>query len=232
MRKGLTMMEIVIVISIIVLLLGAGLALLNPQTQIHKAWDGKRKSDLSILSKAIEDRYNDKGCYPKPSEICYDAGIGTLCHICGSKSSSPSFKPYLDPLPCDPESSARDYLYEVDNTSCPTQYHVYTKLSNSADFSIAQLGCQTGCGPSSINCNYNYAVQSTNTGVEHCINPTPTGQYVGNCSTYNPLYFVSNGVCNVCGTYDQCKASRPTYDYYVDPGGGGIPGCTQLCYKN
>ncbi|MCL4363989.1 hypothetical protein M1328_01995 [Patescibacteria group bacterium] len=236
-KSGFTLMEIVIILGIIALIIGTGIALLNPQSQIYKAWDGKRKNDLATLNKVLEDFYNDKGCYPQPSQICYDAGSGSTCHICGSKATSPDFKPYLNVLPCDPQSPSMDILYEVNNNSCPTQYNLYTKLSNTADFSIAELGCQGGCGPYG-NCNYNYGAQSPNTGIEHCTitptmaPPTPTPLYVGLCSTYNPLYYISNGICNVCGSYDQCKVMVPNYDYYVDPGGHGSPGCTQLCYKN
>jgi Tfp pilus assembly protein PilE len=126
-------MELLIIVALIAVLCIAALALLNPWKQIQKSNDARRKADLSALQKAIEEWYNDKGCYPKPSDICYHPPLPTpfftsscgpppqnktfqsnICFICGSEATSPSFAPYLSKLPCDPEHPKKDYVYEVE----------------------------------------------------------------------------------------------------------------------
>lgn len=133
--------------------------------QIDKARDAQRKDHLNRLKISFEDFYNDKKCYPKPSEVCYNDTGGTTCNICGKESISPSFSPYLSHLPCDPSQPAKIYLYQVDSISCPKWYRVYAVLANTSDPVIAEIGCQNGCGPTDDK-NYNYGVTSPNTGLE------------------------------------------------------------------
>lgn len=237
-KHSFTLMEIMIVVTLLIIIAIVGLVTLNPFTQINKANDAKRKSELTILKKVLEDWYNDKGCYPKVNQICYDSGtynpvnLTTSCHICGSKPGSPSLSPYLNSVPCDPQqTNERQYLYEINDVNCPTLYKIYGKLSNSADSVITELGCQTACGPYG-NCNYNYGVTSSNTGLIQCTafaTPTPGGGSGGNCSTYGTLYYMAGTGCTVCNSYANCQAIAPGQTYYIDAGGGGDPGCTQTC---
>lgn len=165
-------MEILIVVSLLVLLAIALLYLLDPFTQIKKSQDSKRKTELSSLNKVLEDWYNDKNCYPKVEEICYDtADSNNSCHICGTESSSPTFSPYLSRLPCDPIHPTKKYLYQTDGSSCPGWYIVYTLLANNKDSAISEVGCQNGCGPTG-NVNYNYFISSANVILEGGIGPT------------------------------------------------------------
>lgn len=168
--KGFTILELTIVIAIIGLIAVALFILLNPFKQIQKSQDSKRKHELSQINKVLEDYYNDKQCYPRPQDICYKNNPPdnpeNPCYICGNDVQSPDFSPYLSRLPCDPQHPAVKYLYEVDQTTCPTWYRIYAKLSNTADPVIVQLGCQGyGCGSSSSSptYGYNYGVTSPNT---------------------------------------------------------------------
>jgi len=133
MKKGFTLMEILIVVALIVALATALLITLNPLAQINKGQDSKRKHELTQLNKVFEDFYNDKQCYPKPDEVCYKDKTSTVCPICGNDAGSPDFNPYLPQLPCDPRHSQKKYLYQIDDTTCPTYYRIYTTLSNTAD---------------------------------------------------------------------------------------------------
>jgi len=171
-EPGFTLMEILIVVSLLVLLAAAFLLLINPFSQINKSQDSKRKSELSSFNKVLEDWYNDKNCYPKVEEVCYDsADSNNSCHICGTESTSPSFSPYLSKLPCDPLHPSKRYLYQTDGSSCPGWYIAYTNLSNDKDLAITEIGCQNGCGPIG-NLNYNYFVSSSNIILEGGIGPT------------------------------------------------------------
>ena len=191
--RGFTLMEFLIVIALIALLATALLILFNPKKQIEKAWDAKRKNQLSELKKVLEDWYNDKNCYPKTSEICFDSPTANnTCHICGNQSTSPSFSPYLSSLPCDPQSPKKDYLYQVDNLTCPNWYRVYADLSLSDylnnDPATEEVGCYNqSCGPSP-NYNYDYGISSPNIDLERSVNFS---------------YCATTG-CNICGSYQDC----------------------------
>ena len=208
-NKGFTLLEVLIVIALITIIAVIALVVLNITSQVDKARDGRRKNELAALQTALEDYYNDHGCYPQASEICYDdpvdikkgefgtqPTIGQKCHICGSESTSPSFAPYLDKLPCDPQHPTKDYLYTyacVEWGACPppciSGYQVYSDLSMDNDADINTLGCQAGgCGPRP-NYGYDYGISSSNTTLSHST--------VYNC--VSPDY-----KCNVCGTYEAC----------------------------
>lgn len=214
-EAGFSLLEILIVVTLLVIIAIALLVTLNPMTQINKGQDSKRKQELTQLSKALEDWYNDKNCYPSPSQICYNATGSTTCNICGNQSTSPSFSPYLSRLPCDPRQPLKKYLYQVDSNNCPSWYRIYTMLSNQSDSVVVSVGCSNGCGPSP-NFNYNYGVSSPNIGLEENTNF---------CSLATAIYV--NPFCNICGTYSQCKISYPNEIYYTDPGG-----CLIACIKD
>ena len=195
-RSSFTLLELTIVIALLALLAAATLWLLNPWQQIAKAQDARRKHDLDTLRKVLEDYYNDHSCYPRPDQICYQKPVPTpagfsnictgvggyqisrwqTCYICGTESSSPSLTPYLSQLPCDPQHATKEYLYQVDSTTCtgycptinctnmcPKSYIIYSSLNNTSDPIISQLGCNGvgGCGTNSDH-NYQYAVSSPN----------------------------------------------------------------------
>jgi four helix bundle suffix protein len=184
LNRGFTLMELLITVAFLALIAVAVFVLLNPSKQIKKTWDSKRKNELGQLRKVLEDWYNDKNCYPKPSEICYDPSNTPLsdgtytCHICGNQPGSPNFSPYLSKLPCDPQSPAKQYLYQVDNLTCPTFYRIYTQLSPISESGITNdpdskaVGCFPFCGPINQTTSNNYAVTSPNTKPESDINTT------------------------------------------------------------
>ncbi len=216
MKKSFTLMEIMIVVTLIVIVATALLVGLKPLTQIYKGQDSRRKSELAALQKVLEDFYNDKQCYPKPNEVCYNDTGGTTCNICGRHALSPQFSPYLSHLPCDPRSPQKNYTYQVDpTTTCPTHYRIYTTLSNQSDPIIAQK-CQYGCGPAP-DFSYNYGVSSPNTSLEANLNL---------CTDATTLHFLNDAHnCNTCGgaangeppnPYEHCQVIVPGETYYTD----------------
>lgn len=194
-KDGFTLMEILIVVAIVMILAVVTLFILNPRKQIDKTSDTKRKAELSSLKKVLEDWYNDKNCYPIDTQICYDHfDSERTCHVCGTNSDSPSFNPYLSKLPCDPRSPTKDYLYQVDNVSCPTWFRVYTNLSYEEDPDINMAGCTSGCG-SAPTYSYNYGVTSPNISLEKP--PTCPGD----------LWCWQTGLlCKHCGALGECTS--------------------------
>ena len=240
-RRSFTIVEILIVISIIALLAVISIAVFNPFAQIEKSLDTRRKTDLELLNKAFEDYYNDKGCYPKPEEVCYDSNNlinicpktgswsninvnSQVCHICGNESAPPSYSvlsPYIPKLPCDPEHSRKQYLYEIQansaikcnqtsdaaKSSCPQWYGIYSIFSNKKDKNSGDLNCTYGgCG---IGYDSDLRIEMRPSGT---INPYPLGYDFGVASPNRKVqttdrYACSDSAnnCNYCGSsYDQC----------------------------
>ena len=196
---GFTLMELLIIVALIAIVATAFLVLLNPMQQINKARDSQKKSDLDLLKKTFEDYYNDKSCYPRINEVCYNAKPvyasteAITCNICGNKTAPPNFanfSPYLPHLPCDSQSPIKDYLYQVDEIACPKWYRIYSELYNKDDSAINDLTCDgESCGPKP-NFGYNFGVSSPNTDLER--------SNAFNC-------FDQSGACNSCGTISTCE---------------------------
>ncbi|PIV38244.1 hypothetical protein COS31_00450, partial [Candidatus Roizmanbacteria bacterium CG02_land_8_20_14_3_00_36_15] len=243
---GFTLMELLIVIGLIALIAVVTLVFFNPIVQINKAYDAKRKHDLSELQKAFEDYYNDKGCYPKVDEVCYDADtnlvniysyfgswtnkkvISQVCHICGNEADPPqfsSFSPYLSQLPCDPQHSKKQYLYNVEakpgligpktpaeaKNDCPQWYNLYANLSNADDLQSKELGCVKGaCGIRYDEDAVTFLIPSGT------INPYPLGYEYGVASPNRKVAVTdryacySGNECNYCyETYERCIQENP-----------------------
>ncbi len=219
-KKGFTLLELTIVLALIAILAAILIILLNPWQQIGKGNDAKRKHDLDVLKKVLEDYYNDKGCYPLATQLCYDIPPGPVevkkgfgagayldsytCHICADKDPNrPNFSPYLSVLPCDPEHPRKQYLYQVDATNgvCPKWYKTYDNLSLEDDADSTALGCKGSACGIAPNYGYNYGISSSNTSLDtsnkfNCI--SDSDPVIARCKN-----------CGYGGTYNGCM---------IDPG--------------
>lgn len=208
MTKGLTLIELLIVIALlgVLSLLTIGMVL---NTQLIKGRDAKRKVDLQTYSMNFEEYYDTAGCYPSTLPPCRNA------LLFGSEI-------YIQNSPCDPRSQSQ-YSYINDASYCPNWYAIYTNLENENDVRIEEAGCVTGCGP---DCAYNYGVSSPNKTLDRCtpsVTPSPTPiQYVcgpgggqtGICEAYNdpalsecPKVYPNDPTCNnECSEHEnRCK---------------------------
>lgn len=141
-RPGFTLIEIIIAFAILAILMIMGFG--SWRTQIDKARDADRKSDLQRLKTAFEDYFNDHECYPP---------LGTL-------SASDGLKPYLDKIPRDPITKQP---YQHQFIDCRS-YRILTHLDNETDPIINSLGCNPNCGYGS---NLNYGITSSNLNVSN-----------------------------------------------------------------
>ena len=141
-NRGITLIELLIVVMFIGLMAILFLSAFNPLGSLGKARDARRKADLQKLKTKLEDYNNDHKKYPDSLN-------------CGE-----SLLPYLSTIPCDP-ATGQSYAYYTNGDT----YQIYTKLENSSDISIAQVGCDQGCGPG---CAYNYGISSPNSGLQSC----------------------------------------------------------------
>ncbi|NTU46040.1 prepilin-type N-terminal cleavage/methylation domain-containing protein [Candidatus Roizmanbacteria bacterium] len=207
--QGMTLVEILIVIAMLVVIAVASLAILNPLGQLNKARDGERKADLSKLNKMLEEWYNDKQYYPDPSDLCYDTPVLYMntqsCHICGRESTSPPSLSSYGNIPCDPAHPDHKYLYVVSRTT-NNWYKIYSVLTNHQDQQSVQLGCAfKGCGipdsellsNSEVPFGYDLGISSPNIDLDRAARY----QCVG-----------GDGKCNDCGTYNMCITNHYCHD--------------------
>lgn len=194
-RFGFTLIELLVIVAILGILLIITISTLASKRT--KADDAKIKSDLSRLSIAFEEYYNDHNCYPPP-EFFDDV----------SDCNSSNLSPYLSSLPCD-RRTGLPYILEKDDTGC-NWYKLYATLQNANDPASVALHSEAGSPLG------NYGVSSTNVTISvlpptptpasspvslpspsEVATPTPTPapsvinnyfycQSVGNCTSYDP----------------------------------------------
>lgn len=160
-NKGFTLIELVVSMAIIAILAAAGLSSFT--TSQIKGRDGRRKSDLNQLSRALELYYNDYGQYPAGTNGLI-MSCGGLCitecnwgagPFCSSRNTETI---YMQQLPKDPSSTSRQYYYY----SSGTTYALYSWLENNNDAAIitpaVAADCDAGAG---TGCSY--GISSSNT---------------------------------------------------------------------
>ena len=144
---GLSLTELLIAVTILMILFVMVLYGFKPSTQLSKARDSRKKADLVKIKNLLEDYYNDHNCYPEQLQNLV-------------------LEDYIDRIPS--SLSESDYEYVSDCQS----YRVYAILEYEEDSDIAEVGCSEGCGPGGGtpggNCDYNFGVSSTNVGLESC----------------------------------------------------------------
>jgi prepilin-type N-terminal cleavage/methylation domain-containing protein len=128
LKKGFTLLEMVITVAIILVLVLLLLLVLNPQGSINRAYDSHRKQDLKNLSIAFESYYSDYACYPVQDQI--------------NNCQSDDLDPYIKEIPCDPSTNV-PYELLGDDEICSIDFILYTQLkkSNDDDESIDSFGC-------------------------------------------------------------------------------------------
>ena len=140
---GFTLIELLIVIAIIGILAAGILTVLNPLTQLQKARDAGRKSDLSQIQRALEIYYNDNNSYP--AALTFGA----------------PWTPYMVNVPQDP-SADRTYAYALIDANT---YRMYVSLERGGNdpqaCTVIPCGNSTGLSCGSEDCNY--GATSTNT---------------------------------------------------------------------
>jgi type II secretion system protein G len=122
-KKGFTLIEMLVVIGIIAVL--AGLIMPSLGTSQMKARDAKRKSDLKQIQKALEIYRQDQDPVAFPAD-------GSFLNLSTSWASGATV--YMSTVPSDPDSTSAtrvNYSYVVDNTTLT--YLLCTCLENTID---------------------------------------------------------------------------------------------------
>src|SRR5258706_11474557 len=138
LREGFTLLELIVITGIIGILAAGLLAILNPFSQIQKAQDGRRKSDLSQVQKALEAYYQDHQAYPS----------NTASFQINGATWGSSWAPYMTVVPKDP-SSSKKYVYSSNGQS----YFLYASLDRGVkDPQACSNGTNCGNVPSGASC--------------------------------------------------------------------------------
>lgn len=134
-NSGFTLIELMIVISIIAVLTGVVGG--NYLTSRLRARDAERKSSMEQIGKALEIYYNDYGKYPgsddgriTPHESVGSDQFGNPVNW-GQTFIDNNNTVYMKQLPSDVQRPARQYYYEVDSTNL--KYRLYGRLENVND---------------------------------------------------------------------------------------------------
>lgn len=130
--NGFTLMELLVVITILGLLTTIGVASYRNLTVNSR--DAKRLTDLRILQSALEEYHSDQLHYPPEFDF-----TGPLV-----SPGTANIKTYLKTPPQDPNTNTTTpYLYEAQGTNCATataasctSYCVFTVMENAANILV------------------------------------------------------------------------------------------------
>lgn len=120
MKKGFTLLEILVAIGIVSVLMGVGVS--SYSTAQKKSRDAKRKSDIKQIQKALELEVNDS------QDGTYRAALPAA----GAAWISTSGTVYMNKVPADPVGGSYTYQY-TRNATNSRKYTLCGCLENTAD---------------------------------------------------------------------------------------------------
>lgn len=142
MKKGFTLIEILISISIIAVLTAVGIV---SYVSINRnARDAKRRGDIEQIRSALEFYRSDKGYYPSRGDGIFIAASDLLLVT--------DMTNYIAAIPSDPKGDTNPYMYKATNLSATTgQYYGYCLSALIEGTGLTSCTAYTG---------YNYGVKN------------------------------------------------------------------------
>lgn len=147
--KGFTLVELLVVITLIAILIGAGtVSYTNAQ---RKGRDGKRKTDLKAIQQALELYFQQNGYYPGADGWCTYISNSSITTV--KVALEPT---YISRVPTDPTTPNQppDYIYWRQTAS---RYELASILENSNDPERGTYDYRW-CAPNDARQIYNYKV--------------------------------------------------------------------------
>lgn len=179
--RGLVLVELLIVITVFALFFFAVFMFIP--SQVARARDAVRKSNIDKVTKYIEDFYSDADCYPVSVPLC-------------GNSLTLGDRTYISSIPCDP-GTKNSYVYVSEISPCPKWFQIYANLEYRADTAIDKVGCRGGCGPE---CQFNYGAASSNVRLNSLCDEITTIP-----STPGPVVTPANPLQYVCAPGGACE---------------------------
>lgn len=143
---GFTLVEILVTLSLLGIMVGMVLVVLNPASYRQKARDGRRQSDLQVVAGAIEMYYAQQSVYPSGTDA---ANLNTALANSGGAWTAGGVT-YLSRTPKDPSGGAYPaYCYTPNGSG----YLLCTQMEGTAAPSWTPGTCKT--------LSYNYCRQNT-----------------------------------------------------------------------
>jgi len=112
-RKGFTLIEILIAVSIIAILTAIGIV--SYASVNRRARDAKRFGDLEQIRSALEMYRSDNGYYPAVNTGSF-GGVSALDAPLNTSGG------YIQALPTDPQPTKHSYFYEANNSTSGKYY--------------------------------------------------------------------------------------------------------------
>ena len=132
MKKGFTMIEILISIAIIAVLTAIGIV---SYVSINKnARDAKRRGDIEQIRSALELYRSDNGYYPAPANAI-DPGWADVDDLGADLVDT-----YLPSIPSDPKGDVSQYMYQAKDASATTG-HYYGYCLSAATEGVNASSC-------------------------------------------------------------------------------------------
>ena len=155
-RNGFTLVEILVVITIIATLASISFATFN-NAQI-KTRDGIRKNDLNSLKIALE-------IYAQKNNLSYVGGTGVSCST-DTGNFYTTIAPYManSKVPKDPSPPNNQYCYISLNSG--SSFRLFAKLENCSNSNIPNINCSSSP-------DWNYSVTSEDLIAQAAPSPAP-----------------------------------------------------------
>lgn len=153
-KKGFTLVELLIVMTILAILVVSMVAAINPAALANKGQDAEMKKDLLRIRVAFEEYYSDNGCFPTQAKVD-ELMLKENCN-------KPIFSPWLPSWFCGPGDDP--YKIAVDQSVCPKWYKVLANLRNKKD-DVIPIGWYDGVKTITggyTNSDANYGISSQN----------------------------------------------------------------------
>lgn len=147
-KRGFTLIEILVAITILSTLVVGAITTLNPLGQIGKSQDAVRQKDLNQIKLALDLYYSDKNCYPALSSSPFVTALKN-----GTEWKEGSTV-YMKKVPRDPLTNLT-YTYITDETVCPQWATIFAKLSKPSLLATScPLTAQSSCVPQGFDNTY------------------------------------------------------------------------------
>lgn len=131
-KSGFTLVELLVVISLIGILAAISLMVINPAKMLGKARDGQRRSDIKSIQAALELYYSQNRVYPSTADNIPFGSTWTVGTVT-----------YLTKTPQDPKNAASSWSYCYNYISSPVSYNLCAAVEDSGNKTVDAL--PTGC---------------------------------------------------------------------------------------